>query len=119
MRYRCPYVQVRLLATTNKQLEKELMAVKVMMRDKISEAESLKTVLAEVEQNLVEEKAAAADRDSAEVERSLSAEVSLRQQLQLEHDTSTRLFEEERQALTMRCQELVHSLAETDDDRSR
>lgn len=95
------------------------MATKVMMRDKISEAETFKIALAEVEQNLIEERAVAAARDSAETERCLSAEVSLRQRLQLEYDTSTRVFEEERQALTMRCQELVHSLSEVDNDRSR
>lgn len=90
-----------------------------MMREKISEAESLRNELSETEKNLERVRAAAALRDSAEMERCLSAEVSLRQQLQLEYETSSRIIEEEKQALTMRCQELVHSLAEVEGDRSK
>ena len=112
-------MQVRQSLMVNSQLEKELLANKVMMREKLAEVESLRAALTEVEQKLIEERASAAIRDSAETERSLSAEVSLRQRLQLEYETSSRLFEEGRQALTMRCQELTHSLAEVDSDRSR
>lgn len=112
-------VQVRQSAMVNSQLEKELLANKVMMREKLAEVETLRAAFTEVEQKLLEERATAAIRDSAETERNLSAEVSLRQRLQLEYETSSRLFEEERQALTMRCQELTQSLAEVDSDRSR
>lgn len=112
-------MQVRQSAMVNSQLEKELLANKVMMREKLAEVETLRAAFTEVEQKLLEERATAAIRDSAETERNLSAEVSLRQRLQLEYETSSRLFEEERQALTMRCQELTQSLAEVDSDRSR
>ncbi|KAI9565256.1 hypothetical protein GHT06_009039 [Daphnia sinensis] len=110
---------VRQSAMVNSQLEKELLANKVMMREKLAEVDSLKAALAEVEQKLIEERAVAAIQNSAETERSLSAEVALRQRLQLEYENSSRVFEEEKQALTMRCQELAHSLAEVDCDRSR
>ncbi|XP_046643874.1 TATA element modulatory factor-like isoform X2 [Daphnia pulicaria] len=110
---------VRQSAMVNSQLEKELLANKVMMREKLAEVETLRAAFFEVEQKLLEERATAAIRDSAETERNLSAEVALRQRLQLEYETSSRLFEEERQALTMRCQELTQSLAEVDSDRSR
>lgn len=110
---------VRQSAIVNNQLEKEVLANKVMMREKLAEADSLRAALAEVEQKLIEERAVAAIQNSAETERSLSAEVALRQRLQLEYEISSRAFEEEKQALTMRCQELVHSLAEVDCDRSK
>lgn len=112
-------MQVRQSAIVNNQLEKEVLANKVMMREKLAEADSLRAALAEVEQKLIEERAVAAIQNSAETERSLSAEVALRQRLQLEYEISSRAFEEEKQALTMRCQELVHSLAEVDCDRSK
>lgn len=112
-------MQVRQSATVNSQLDKELLANKVMMREKLAEADTLRAALAEVEQKLLEERAVAAIQNSAETERTLSAEVSLRQRLQLEYETSSRILEEEKQALTMRCQELVNSLAEVDCDRSR
>lgn len=90
-----------------------------MIREKVSEAENLRTELAEAEQNLGKVRADVALRDSAETERCLSAEVSLRQRLQLEYETSSRIIEEEKQALTMRCQQLVHSLADVESDRSK
>jgi hypothetical protein len=112
-------IQVRQSVTVNSQSEKELLANKLMVREKITEVESLRAALTEVEQKLIEERNAASIRDSAETERSISAEVSLRQRLQLEFETSSRLFEDERRALTVRCQDLAHSLSEVDSDRSR
>lgn len=112
-------LQVKTLTTSNNELEKELTAIKMVMREKLSEIESLKALLVEVEQNLAKERASAASRDSAETERFLSVEVSLRQSLQLEYAASTRQIEEETQALRIRCQELIQSLAEVDGDRLR
>lgn len=97
----------------------ELTTIKVMLREKITESDSLKSTLEETEKKLSEIEAEAAVRDSAEVERCLSAEVSLRQRLQVEYESTTSLYEQEKQALTRRCHELAESLADIDSHHSR
>lgn len=53
-------------------------------------------------------------RDKAEADRNLSIEVSVRQQLQLEFNKSSEFYEEEKKALTLRCQELSQMLVIAD-----
>lgn len=97
----------------------ELASVKVMLRQKISESESLKTALTEAEKALLDVKTNSAIQDSAETERSLSAEISLRQRLQHEFESSNLLFEQEKEALSRQCQELAESLADIQTQHSR
>lgn len=90
-----------------------------MIREKLAEIDSVRSALTDAEKHLMNERTTIAVRDFAETERNLSAEMSLRQRLQLEFETSSRLFEEEKKALTIRCQELAQTLAEIDYDRAK
>ena len=100
-------------------MEKELEASKCVARNFHGDIEALRSELEQVKGELVQVKSEALARDSAETERNLSAEVSLRQQIQLELETSSRLFEEEKHALTLRCQELMHTLTAIDNEKSK
>ncbi len=100
-------------------MDLELEANKCVTRNLTTEIESLRRALSEVKDELAQVRSETAARDSAETERNLSAEVSLRQQLQLEFETSRQLFEEEKQALTLRSQELIHTISVVDSEYSR
>ena len=82
-----------------------------------ADRESLRVELADVKKELADLQSATAARDSEEVERNLSVQVSLRQKLQIEYDAAIRLFEEEKQALSLRCNELINTLALVDSER--
>lgn len=112
-------LQVRQLTSANSALEKEMEANKFLLRDLNTEVESLKKALTEASKELAELRNEAAIRQSAETERNLSVEISLRQRLEGEFETSKRMFEEEKLALNLRCGELMKTLATVDSERSR
>lgn len=114
-----PYSQMSQLTVTNSQLEKELEANKFVIRGLHEERDALQTALTEAKKELAVLSSEAEVRNSTEMDRMLSVEVSLRQELQLEYESSRKLFEEEKQALTLRCSELVNTLARVDGERSK
>jgi len=70
-------------------------------------------------QELSETKASADTRNSEESQRNLSHEVALRHKMQLQFEEDNRKAEEERLALTLRCEDLVRTLQSADADRCR
>ena len=96
-----------------------MIANKVLLRDAQQNKDSLQSSLTALEEELRVMKSDALARNTEEVERSLSQEVSLRQKMQLEFECCSRLFSEEKLALTLRCDELVHTLETADSDRFR
>ena len=95
-------------------MEKELTTNKVVARDAFTESESLRKALSESTKKLTAMQADLTTRDKAEADRNLSIEVSVRQQLQLEFNKSSESYEEEKKALTFRCQELSQMLVNAD-----
>jgi len=110
---------VRQLTASNSMIEKELIATKVLLRDCQQHNESLKSELAASKQELSETKASADTRNSEESQRNLSHEVALRHKMQLQFEEDNRKAEEERLALTLRCEDLVRTLQSADADRCR
>lgn len=105
---------VKQLTNKKELLEKELTTNKVVARDAFTESESLRKALSESTKKLTAMQADLTTRDKAEADRNLSIEVSVRQQLQLEFNKSSESYEEEKKALTFRCQELSQMLVNAD-----
>ena len=107
------------MTTSNSLLEKELVASRVLLRDSQSDNDNLKASVAILKKELMEIKADSEARNTEEMERNLSNELCLRQKMELDYQSCTRLFEEEKLALTLRCDELVRTLDAADSDRQR
>ena len=109
--------QVRQLTSANSSLEKELVANKLVVRDSFTEVVTLRASLEAANKELADLRAQYAARDDEQVERALSAEMSLRQKMQMEFESSTKLFQEEKLSLTSRIEELGQTLTQTDAQR--
>ena len=111
--------KVRQLTAANGALEKELVANKLVMMDALSETESLRSSLESVTKELADLKAEFAARDTAETERTLSAEVALRQKMQMEFEVLTRQYNDDKSTYTSRLEELGRTLAQADEQRTK
>jgi len=100
-------------------MEKELIATKFLLRDCQQQNESLKCELVGSKQELSDTKASVAARNTEEAHRNLSHEVALRHKMQLQFEEENQRAEEEKLALTLRCEELVRTLQTADADRFR
>lgn len=111
--------QLKQLTNMNNAVELELTANKLLLKESKSEVDQCRALVAELKQKLNDTEALVVAKDSAETERILSCEVSLRQELQGDFDKVRKVLEDEKFALEARCEELSKTLMESDKERKR